>query len=100
MNIKLVRLSTGEDLMGDVTLNENSDAVIENPCMVYVRPNQNNSGASVGITRWMPYADNKEFTIAGKFIVTVADPAQDLKTEYNKIFGSCLVVAPAGLKLN
>lgn len=100
MNIKLIRLSTGEDLLGDVTINENADVVVENPCMVYVRPNQNNSGASVGITKWMPYAANKEFIIDGKFVVTLADPADDLKNEYNKIFGSGIVVAPAGLKVN
>ena len=100
MNIKLIRLQTGEDLMGDVLINENGDVVIENPCMVYVRPNSTGTGASVGLTRWMPYAEDKIFTIDKKWVVIVTEAVQDLKNEYNKVFGSGLVVAPAGLKVN
>ena len=100
MNIKLIRLQTGEDLMGDVLINENGDVVIENPCMVYVRPNSTGTGASIGLTRWMPYADTKKFKIDNKWIVVLTDPEADLKNEYNKAFGSGIVVAPASLKVN
>jgi hypothetical protein len=100
MNVKLIRLQTGEDLIGDVLTNENNQLVIENPCMVYVRPNSTGTGASIGLTRWMPYAEGKIFTIDSRWVVILTDAEADLKNEYNKAFGSGIVVAPASLKVN
>jgi hypothetical protein len=99
MNIKLIRLQTGEDLIADVTIDSDGDIKLENPCMVYVRPNSTNTGASVGLTRWMPYAEAKTFTIDTKWVVIVTDPATDLKNEYNKAFGSGIVVPPTSIQV-
>lgn len=99
MNVKLLRLQTGEDIMGDVVINENGDFVIENPCMVYVRPNSTNTGANVGLTRWMPYAESKTFTLDPKWVVIITEPATDLANEYNKAFGSGLIVPPTQIAL-
>ena len=99
MNIKLIRLQTGEDLIGDILTNENNQVVIENPCMVYVRPNSTNTGASVGLTRWLPYAEAKTFTLDTKWVVIMTDPATDLKNEYNKAFGSGIVVPPTSIQV-
>jgi len=98
MNIKLIRLQTGEDLIADVLADENDNLKLENPCMVYVRPSGNS--ANVGLTRWMPYAEDKIFTIEKRWIVVIANPAEDMANEYNKAFGSGIVLAPAGLKVN
>jgi hypothetical protein len=99
MNIKLIRLQTGEDLIADV-VKEGAALTLENPCMVYVRQSQTGTSASIGITKWIPYSDSKQFTIDNKWIVIITEPAEDLKNEYNKAFGSGIVVAPAGLKVN
>jgi hypothetical protein len=99
MNIKLIRLQTGEDLIADVT--ENTDSItLENPCMVYVRPNQAGTGANIGLTPWLPYAEGKKQTIERRWVVLVTDPVTDLKNEYNSAFGSGIVVAPASVKVN
>jgi len=98
MNIKLIRLQTGEDLIADTKITDNGDLKLENPCMVYVRPSGNS--ANVGLTRWMPYAEDKIFTIEKRWVVVMADPAEDMANEYNKAFGSGIVLAPAGLKVN
>jgi hypothetical protein len=98
MNIKLIRLQTGEDLIADV-VKEGAALTVENPCMVYVRPNSTNTGASVGLTRWMPYAETKTFTIDNKWVVIITDPATDLKNEYNKAFGSGIVVPPTTIQV-
>jgi hypothetical protein len=99
MNVKLIRLQTGEDLMGDVVIDENDNIVIENPCMVYVRPNSTNTGASIGLTRWLPYAASKTFTIESRWVVVLTDPADDLKAEYNSAFGSGIVVPPTSIQV-
>lgn len=94
MNVKLVRLSTGEDMIGDLKNNDVNGVLIENPCIVYLSQNPNNpSGpANLGMTRWMPYADNKEFLIDSKFIVTIAEPAEELAKQYDQVFGTGLIV--------
>jgi hypothetical protein len=99
MNIKLIRLQTGEDLIADVTIDSDGDIKLENPCMVYVRPNSTNTGASVGLTRWLPYAQEKIFNLESKWVVIIADPATDLKNEYNKAFGSGIVVPPTSIQV-
>ena len=96
MAVKLIRLSTGEDLIGEIT-NEGDDKVtIENPCMVYVRGN-NGGNASIGITKWLPYVEAKTIDIDRKWIVVLTDPVQDLVNEFNKVFGSGIITAPASV---
>jgi hypothetical protein len=99
MNIKLIRLQNGEDLIADV-VKEGAALTLENPCMVYIRQNPTNTAASIGITKWMPYSDAKQFTIDNKWIVVITDPAEDLKGEYNKAFGSGIITPPTGLIVN
>jgi hypothetical protein len=98
MNVKLIRLSTGEDLIGDVQ-DGAAGVTIENPCIVYLSQNPNGGPANLGMTRWMPYASNKEFLIDAKFVVTVAEPAEELAKQYDSVFGSGLILPKAGLTL-
>lgn len=101
MNVKLVRLSTGEDMIGDLKNLDAAGALIENPCIVYLSQNPNNPGgpANLGMTRWMPYAENKEFLIDSKFIVTVAEPATELAKQYDQVFGVGLIVPDQKLEI-
>ena len=109
MNVKLMRLSTGEDLIGDVTGTFTSGEggavkhgiTIENPCIVYLSQNPSNPGgpANLGMTRWMPYADNKSFEIDNKYIVTIAEPVEELAKQYDGVFGSGLIVPSQKLEV-
>jgi len=99
MNIKLIRLQTGEDLIADVVADTAEHLTLENPCMVFVRPSQSGT-ASIGITRWLPYAEDKQFKLERRWVVLLSDPVSDLKNEYNTAFGSGIVVAPSTLKVN
>ena len=106
MNIKLMRLSTGEDLIGDVTgtftknqgTGVKTGITVENPCIVYITQTQT-GGHNVGLTRWMPYADNKTFEIDDNFIVTIAEPAADLAKQYDQVFGSGIIVPQQGIEI-
>jgi hypothetical protein len=101
MNVKLIRLSTGEDMIGDLKNNDAAGVLLENPCIVYLSQNPNNPGgpANLGMTRWMPYADNKEFLIDSKFVVTIADPVEELAKQYDGVFGSGLIVPSQKLEV-
>jgi hypothetical protein len=95
MNIKLVRLVTGEDILTEYT-DAGTDAVFTNPLIVYIRPTETGV-PSVGMNQWVPYASSKEFTIDKDKIVFVADAAEDLTSQYDKVFGSGIIMPSQGL---
>ena len=101
MNVKLLRLTTGEDLIGDLKASSEVGHTIENPCIVYLsqNPENPNGPANLGMTRWMPYAENKEFLIDAKFVVTIAHPVEELAKQYDGVFGAGLILPKAGLSL-
>ena len=95
-----MRLSTGEDLIGDLKNNDAAGVLIENPCIVYLSQNPNGGPANLGMTRWMPYADNKEFLIDAKFVVTIAEPVEELAKQYDSVFGVGLIVPKQSIALS
>jgi hypothetical protein len=92
MNIKLVRLVTGEDILTEFDNGEDT-VTFTNPLIVYITPPQGpGQSASVGISQWVPYSDSKEFIINKDKVVFVADAAQDLKKQYDQVFGLGLIL--------
>jgi hypothetical protein len=92
MNIKLVRLVTGEDILTDF---EAGDGTVKftNPLIVYITPPQHQGqSANVGISQWVPYSASKEFTIDANKVVFVAEPAEDLAKQYDSVFGLGLIL--------
>lgn len=92
MNIKLVRLVTGEDVLTEF---EAGDGTVKftNPLIVYVQPPEHpGQTARVGISQWVPYADATEFTIDAAKVVFVTEPAPDLKKQYDQVFGLGLIL--------
>ena len=50
---------------------------------------------SVALMPWIPYSENKEFTIKSNMVVTEFTPAVDLTNRYNNMFGSGIQIASA-----
>lgn len=95
MNIKLVRLVTGEDVLTELT--ELTDTVqFTNPLIVYLRPTETGV-PQVGMSQWVPYATNKTFEIKRDRIVFIADPADDIRSNYDRVFGAGIIVPPSKL---
>ena len=92
MNIKLVRLTTGEDLLTEYQDLAGS-CKFTNPLIVYMKPPTQPGGmASIGLSAWVPYAENKDFTISSEKVVFVAEPAEDLRKQYDQVFGVGLIM--------
>lgn len=91
MNVKLIRMVTGEDLIAEVLVQTDQNITIKNPCVIILRPTQSGN-ANISITHWVPYAESNEFTLALDRTVFVVEPAQDLLNNYNSAFGSGIVV--------
>lgn len=94
-NIKCVRLTGGEEIMGDVVQLGDGEIHIEDPAAIHMMPNQSGQ-MQLGMLPWLPYSDDRKFVIATDKVVTVHTPSRDLLNRYNSIFGSGIEIAPAG----
>ncbi len=84
VNVKIVKLTNGEELIGEF---DEKNFIITNP-VVMIPLNEK----SIGFNPWMPYAENKEFKLKEEQIQVVADPSKTIANEWNKAFGSGIVV--------
>ena len=87
MNIKVVRLVSGEELIGD--WNEEKHTIINPVVMLPVGKDK------LGFSSWIPYVDEEEVQLKEQHIVTVLTPDKKLQNEYNRVYGSGLIVPDA-----
>ena len=83
MNVKLIRMHSGEDVIADL-ISENSEAlVISNPIVLV--PGRD---GTVGFAPWSPviHPDVKELSIRQSYIVYMTEPNDDVVNNYNQIF--------------
>ena len=84
MNIKILRLITSEELIGDWNRETNT---ISNPVvMVPVSKDQ------IGFTPWIPYAKEEDIKLKEEHILSVLTPDTKLANEWNRVYGSGLVL--------
>ena len=84
MNVKIIRLISGEELIGD--WNKETSTIISPVVMIPVAKDQ------LGFQPWVPYSEEEEMVLKEQHIVVVLTPDNKLQNEYNKIYGSGLVV--------
>ena len=84
MNIKVIRIVSGEELIGD--WNRETNTITSPVVMVPLGKDQ------LGFQPWIPYAEDKEITFKEQHIVVVLTPDTKLQNEYNRVFGSGLLV--------
>ena len=94
MNVKLLRLKSGEDVIADVTLVDTEDTIkIENPAMLIPMGGSSTTGAvQMGFGPWAPFSDDKNFEIPRDWLVYISTPNKELLNQYNSMFGSGIVV--------
>jgi hypothetical protein len=88
-NIQIVRLSTGEELMAEVS-QEGNTINLKNVGILI--PTQQNS---LGIAPFMAYSEAKEgFDIQSNFIMFAVPPVQGLLDQYNEMFNPSKIITP------
>ena len=93
MNVKLLRLKSGEDVIADVDLVGTEDTIIlENPAILMPMGDTRGNQVQMGFGPWAPFSDNKKFEIPRDWLVFISTPAKDLLNQYNQMFGSGIVV--------
>lgn len=91
MEIKLLRLITGEDVLAEIADRGELGICIKNPLIVFIRPTETGV-PSVGLSQWIPYSADKEFIIKPDRVVVESNPAEDLRAQYDRVYGSGIIM--------
>jgi hypothetical protein len=82
-DVQIIKLSSGEDIIGTVT-----ELTLEGGKYEFV----------LGLTPYCPYAKDLTIPIMPMHVISVYHPSTDLLNEYNRRFGSGLVVPDDKIK--
>jgi hypothetical protein len=96
MEIIALKLVTGEDVLGEVESQSESEFVIVNPVGIAIVRDKNGN-PNVGFAPFPIHAEQKTdatVVLAKKHVVYYYTPAEDFITNYNQIFGSGIVLPP------
>lgn len=89
MNVQLLKLLSGETIIADL-LSEGVDFVtVENPCMIIPQKD------TLGFSPLLPFANTEKVTFKAQHVMFIVGPAEELVTEFNRIFGAGIIIAPA-----
>ena len=85
LNIKIVRLNSGEELLCSYEkLNEQSVKLSEIALLIPTREN------SIGLMPFMPYTNSEELTVKESFVAFIAEPVEGLRQQYQQMFGKII----------
>lgn len=91
MNVKLIRISSGEDLIANVIDNDQRDIVtIENAIVGFP-----SGEGTLGFAPWSPMISKseKQIDIQRQFVVYIAEADEKIVEQYGKMFGT--VITPS-----
>jgi hypothetical protein len=96
MDIQILKLVTGEEVLSEIESQSETEYVLSNPVGIAVVRGKDGQ-PSVGLAPFPLHAEQKtDATIAipKRSVVYSYVPAQDFVNNYNQIFGSGIVVPP------
>ena len=84
-DIRLVKLKSGEEIIGDVTV-ISDDVIISNPCQIMP------TDQGLGFTPWPPFAKNDNVTVKMDWIICITQPIDAARDAWNSKFGSGIIL--------
>jgi hypothetical protein len=81
--VKIVRLSTGEELLCKV---EGESLTVSTPVLILPT-----ADGKLSFMPYMPYADIEELTIKERNVMFMVDPTPELATQYKTMIGDVVV---------
>lgn len=89
-NIKIIKLSTGEELIGDVE-DKGLWYSVKNAVIIAIVPSRTNpQQPSIGLAPWLPYAENDPILISKNSVVYEAKPVKEMINNYSSIFSGII----------
>ena len=90
-NLKLVRLFTGEDLLGDVLEINDKKIKIKDPVRVVVVPSKDETAPGVALAPFSHWTKDKEIEIYVHVVMAVMNPITEFVNQYNAVFGGLVM---------
>ena len=96
--IKVVRLISGEELMGSISeLSDGSGWHLKNVCQIVASYSDTTTAtARVGLSPFMPYTKSSDgLDLKSHYVGFIVDPVNELTNEYNQVFGGGIILPPS-----
>jgi hypothetical protein len=84
MNVKLIKMWTGEDVIADLVKETDDSIVITNPITLIPSGQQ----GQVGLAPWSPLLKGKdvELEVTKRYVVYINEPQDDIVSNYREMF--------------
>jgi len=90
--VKIFRLSTGEDVIGQKTEDSDSNLThIKQPFVIVPMQSKPGGPVSLALTPYMPYAEEEIIVLKTINIITEVDPKLEIKNSYNQHLGAGII---------
>ena len=89
MNIKILKLITGEEIIGEFSVEGETFITLKNPLAIVIRPSR--EGFTFGFMPWCNLMEGEK-RLSMSNVVTMGAPTDDVKNTYNSMFGG--IVTP------
>lgn len=102
MNVKLIRLISGEELIAEVIFDCDitKKLVIKNPLRVMIIQGKSTSqNPTVGFAPWAEFSDDKKFELDKMFVLCIMNPVKEFVNQYNQAFGGIIAPKTSGIIL-
>tara|TARA_B100001564_G_scaffold226515_1_gene190973 strand:- start:193 stop:480 length:288 start_codon:yes stop_codon:yes gene_type:complete len=84
MNVKLIRMWSGEDVITDVIEKTKDYYIIENPIVAVPSPQE----GRIAFAPWSPLlSKDSRIEVTKKYVVYEANPQDDIIEQYNSMYG-------------
>lgn len=91
MTVKAFKLVSGEDIMAEVVTSDTSVVILDKPAVILVQRGEGGN-VGVGLQPYTPFAAGN-ITLYKTSLIAEFDVDMNLVNEYNRIFGSGIVIA-------
>ena len=94
MSVQAFRLLTGEDVIAEVVTSADGVVTTKNPAVVVMQRTEDGR-VGVGLQPFVPFAKNGEISFLKTALSATYEVDTQMVNEYNRIFGSGIVIASA-----
>lgn len=92
MSVKIIKLITGEELLGEILPSSEAICKVKNPVRIVVMPNKiDPKTPNIGFAPWAEFSDDKEFVLDKTHILAIMTPINEFVNQYNTMFGGLVV---------
>jgi len=87
-NVTLIKFLGGEEILGEIVSESETELDVKNPVRIVVIPDQlNPKTPQIALAPYLQFSEDKEITFNRALIVTTAKPVKEFVNQYNSLFG-------------